>query len=271
MKQKIDLFKLVQGVPIRDLRVRFNSLRKDYLITGRVSYLTRLSFVACINLGYAIESYLKQGLIELGNKNTGLQKSHDLKKLFNACVVKGLYKNIEVSEDFLDYCNSVFQMRYPSSTINECLRAYQRDKIINLSSDYILAYDDLIAQLDEALLDYTEDYYSSSIVFITCNINEHSSRLFYHHNLYALKRFEKYKEIVIKNYPNNKSAINELNNGPDYFWSYDKTSRLFYVSIAEAESLHPKPAKGFKFPGTLIRNAEGKVISWSSATSLYTP
>jgi len=246
---------------IRQYRLQFNSLRAGYMQSGRLSALYGMSMSAAISLGYALESYFKQGLIELGVKNLKLQYSHDLKLLLEGCQNKGLYNDLKVSDDFMAYADSLFQMRYPSSTTAQALKAYERGNVIAAGWDFLLAYDDLFIRLDQDLLSYTNDFLSSSVIRICCNADANDSRVFFHHNLYVFKDFERLQALITQNYPNNKSALTVLSEGPDALWNNNRFGPIFYISRQEALLQYPNPAKDFVFPGEVIRNANGQIIA----------
>ncbi len=123
-------------------RINFNGLRTDYYISGRMLFLHNQYSTGAIMFGYAIESFFKQTLLEFGNKNKKLQHSHNLKILFQSCKDKGAFEDVEVPIDFIDFSNSVFQMRYPITQIKEALKTYDRDNVLGFEKTYLFCYDD---------------------------------------------------------------------------------------------------------------------------------
>jgi len=237
-------------------RVNFNGLRTNYYVSGRMLFLHNELSTGAIMLGYAIESFFKQTLLELGNKNQKLQHSHDLKFLFESCKKKGAFNDVQVPNDFIDFSNSVFQMRYPSTQIKEALKAYDRNNVIGLELTYLFCYDDFFQQLDESLFSLTKDHYSSSILKIFAGINEKQRQYGLYFNSAVLKNYEVYRERTKVHFAPNKEAIKALNNEADFFWTdgydYHIYADLKYY-IANRELLK------FKFPGEVIRDEKGKI------------
>ena len=116
----------------------FNPLRTEYYVSGRTMYLHGNLYVGSILFGYAIESILKEALLFVGNSKPKLQHSHDIKVLFNSCLDKGVFTSVEVPPDFIDFSNSLFQMRYPSKVISESLKAYEKNCTTDLYNPFLI-------------------------------------------------------------------------------------------------------------------------------------
>jgi len=234
----------------------FNPLRTEYYVSGRSEFLHDNLSVGSILLGYAIESILKETLIRLGNKSEKLQHSHNLKLLFQSCIDKGAFANIQVPEDFLDFSNSLFQMRYPSVTVSETLKAYDRNNTISLTKEYLFSYDDFFQQLDEELFKITQDAYSSTILRIFAGLTKEKRHFGLYFNMPALKNYDIYKERVNKYFAPNKQAISLLENDADYFWT-DGYNYNIYAGLEYYKT--QTPLANFKFPGEVIRDKTGKI------------
>jgi hypothetical protein len=181
--------------------------------------------------------------------------------LYHACRENGIYSNVSVSEDFLDYANSLFQMRYPISTIEETRNATARNNVLGMSWDFLLAYDDFLFQLDLALLSYTNDRYSSSINIICTEAHQPKSHLFLYQNIFTLNKLHTFTAILEQHYPNNTDALAALLDR-NRFWTANEVSPIFYTDYHTALNLYANAAKNFVFPGNVRRDPEGNVIAF---------
>jgi hypothetical protein len=234
----------------------FNPLRTEYYVSGRSELLHDNLSVGSILLGYAIESILKETLIRFGNNKPKLQHSHNLKLLFQSCLDKGAFNKIQVPDDFLDFSNSVFQMRYPSVAISETLKAYDRNNAISLTKEYLFSYDEFFQQLDEELFQITQDAYSSTILRIFASLSKEKRQFGLYFNVPALKNYDKYKERVKKYFTSNKEAISLLENEPNFFWT-DGYNYNIYAGFEFYKT--QTPLANFKFPGKVVRDKTGRI------------
>lgn len=234
----------------------FNPLRTEYYVGGRTMYLHDNLSVGSILFGYAIESILKETLLFLGNSNKKLQCSHDLKILYNSCLDKGAFTLVEVPVDFIDFSNSLFQMRYPSTAIKETIKAYDKNKTIGLKKSYLFCYDDFFQQLDEAFYQLSQEPYSSSILRIFAGLQENKRHFGLYFNTPALSNYELYRERINKYFTPNKGAIKLLENEAEYFWS-DGYDYNIYADLNYYSNNRELPK--FKFPGNVIRDKNGNI------------
>jgi hypothetical protein len=241
-------------------RIDFNYLRTEFYVSARMLFLNDQCWTGCILYGYALESFFKQGLLESGNKKMKLQHSHDLTLLFDECKKKGLFQEVRVPQDFVDYANSLFQMRYPSSSKKETLKAMERNNVMSTTKPYLFCYDELFQQLDEALFEYTKDHYSSSVLKVYAGINERDPQYGLYCNYAALSNYEQYKNRVAQFFIPNRDANRLLaSNKADFFWGDAKGFKIYagldyYINNPELDK--------FKFPGTVFRDKDGLITGW---------
>jgi hypothetical protein len=238
-------------------RNQFNDLRLEYLATGRAAMVYLMLWAGAINLGYAVESYLNQGMLELGIKKNIIQNSHDLRKKLKECRKLGLYKSVDSSNDFLQYVEWLFNMRYPTSFDKYGNFAYEIGKAISIDSATFHLYDDLICQLDDDLRGFVQSHSVSTLVRAAAISNEIKAKLIFYYNAPALSRLAEFTEIVERNFTTNFSAISELHKGENYFWNYFKLPDKNYMSFDGAKNFYQ--SKNFKFPGKVVRNSKGVV------------
>ena len=221
-------------------------------------YLHDNLWVGSILFGYAIESIFKDAALFLGNTNKKVQNSHDLKFLFKSCRSKGAFTNVEVPEDFLDFANSLFQMRYPSIEISETLKAYAKDKTISVNKHYLFCYDDFFHQLDEEFFKLSHEPYSSTILRIFAGLSEGKRHLGLYFNSEVLKNYDLYKERMNKYFPLNKAALKLLNdNNAEYFWT-DGHNYSIYADLNHYANNRELPK--FVFPGKVVRDKNGNIL-----------
>lgn len=241
-------------------RIDFNSLRTDFYVSGRMLFLNDQCWSGSVMYGYAIESFLKQALLESGNKRMKLQHSHDLGLLFNECKKRELFLQVQVPQDFIDYASSLFQMRYPSTSKKETLKAMERNNVMSVTKTVLFCYDELFQQLDEFFFQFTQDAYSSSVLKVFAGINSRDCQYGLYCNYAALKHYNEYKVRIERFFEKNREANAMLAaNTPEYFWGDAKLYKIYagldhYINNPE---LHQ-----FKFPGKVIRDKDGLITGW---------
>jgi len=242
----------------QEQRRYFNTLRVNYFLSARILFLFNQFHNGCILYGYAIELVFKQSLVELGNKDDKLRKSHNLVLLLRKCQSKGLFKGILATNDFIEYSNSLFQMRYPSTERKESLKAIKMNKAIVWDKNLLFLYDDYFQQIDEALYQHTNDWQSCAILRLFAGIDDSKNQMGLHYNSAILRNIELYRERLKKYYPNNTASIQTLENDAAYFWKcpFDK---IPYADFAQ--SLENRDISSFTFPGKVTRDKSGRIIS----------
>jgi hypothetical protein len=222
-------------------------------------YLHDQFWTGSMLFGYAIESFLKQALLELGNSKHKLQHSHDLKLLFNSCIDKGVFKDVEVPVDFIDFSSSLFQMRYPSTVIKESHKAYGRNNTIVVGKFLLFCYDDFFQQIDESLYALTGDHYSSSVLKIFAGINGNDKLYGLYCNAPVLKNYQLYKERTKEYFPNNKESLAMLENDAEYFWNDGNNFKIYKGLDHYSQN---RELMKFKCPGKILRDKHGNITAF---------
>jgi len=210
-------------------------------------------FAGGIMLGYAVETTLKAGLLEVLNneeqkKNKILRKSHDIVKILNECRKYGVFREIEISRDFLEHINNNFQ-RYPSQMHDIFRKASERNIVLSNSPDNVYYYDDLIVQLDTYLLKYTSDPAISMIYFAYRTLETKYAHDLLRENAFALNLFKKFEQRVNKRLPPREDLkhliVQNLSKGPAYYWN---EGRDMDSAIAKMKQISEQyKASRFKF------------------------
>lgn len=135
-------------------RSRYTYLRFDYYVAGRTVWLSGQMAMGGMLLGYAIETALKHLLVECGEANNrAVARGHDYLELVKMCKSAGKLHGLKASGDFLRYAQDGFHMRYPSQQRQTLQKAEADGTSLNKGIDNLPAYDDLIMQLNDAVVE----------------------------------------------------------------------------------------------------------------------
>lgn len=209
-------------------RNKYSSLRYYYYHAGRFLFMRGNLHAGGIMLGYAVETTMKAGLMEVlpeeqWDKNRILKKEHGAMKIFCECKKYHMFnKDIRVSRAFLDQINNNFQ-RYPSQIDKKMEDANVCGNAWGNSSTWIHYYDDLIVQLDEYLLKRTSDPSISMIYIAFRSLEETLSRDVLRQNAFALLKFDNYVALIHQNMPDHedlrKLVYENISKGAAYYWN----------------------------------------------------
>ncbi len=181
-------------------RRKFTELRFEYYVSGRILWFNDTMSIAGMLLGYAVELSLKYALIIAGIKHRGLLNGHKPLNLFLKCEEIKAIPNVQASTDLLQYVSDMFNRRYPSQVVKTSAEANARGHAIGQSLDLILAYDDLIIQIDDALRERCSDD-SVSIGLLGAHfVNRPQGKGFFHCNVAALKNTDIYRVLLEREY-----------------------------------------------------------------------
>jgi hypothetical protein len=246
-------------------REQYRLVRYDYYHAGRVLHLMGNFHSACIMLGYAVETTMKAGLLEVFSKderknNKILNSSHNIKRIYTECRKHCLFDNVKVSDDFLEHIDYHFQ-RYPSQMQKASDNASKRNMTICNSVDWLYYYDDLIVQLDEYLLKNTSDPMISIIYHTIRTLETKYARDILLENAFAILKFNKYAEVVRNNLPERddlKTEIEEnLSKGAIFYWNPDNKQTITHDQIAAITQKYS--ASTFKLPKWKLINGQWQV------------
>ncbi|MFN8865292.1 MAG: hypothetical protein ACK5W1_13330 [Flavobacteriales bacterium] len=264
-----ELCKMEAQLTLQD-RIWWGQVSHGYYLGGRILILNKQLDLGFILLGYAIEVYLKQGLLESGfseqDDKKGLLKSHKLRKLFDKCRSRGIYKDVHIPSDFLEYADLLLNWRYPSQINKSADEASQKDKTISKEFAIIHCYDEVIHRLDKALFNFTGDQTSSAIYRICVGIDREPEGMGLYYNAAVLKDFEHYKELVFRFAAKNEQAIDLLKNkDAKFFWAPESGRQKVSFDLDLSET----KLQQFKLPGHIKRDASGRptIISFTSPFS----
>ena len=250
------LVKITHMDPKLEQRIRFAELRHQYYAAGRVLFLSNCMRMGALMLAYAIEGSLKHALNEQNFGDKGILHSHDICLLFQTCRQLGMFAHVEASPDLLEYADDLFNQRYPSQIANRSEEMVQRNRAMSMTSSILIAYDDLLVQLDTSLWTLTDDHLSSAAIIAARTSNSYDGRIFFHCNAPAVSMLDRYLETVRKYYPTEKADIDQLEKAVDHLYYFPET----HIRFAPFEQVKAaQPAKRFRYPGRVVRNSEGKI------------
>jgi len=200
-------------------RKKWSLLRYNYYSSGRNEMLIGNYSAAGILLGYAIETSFKHALIESGFDDKKILKEHNPRILMKACRKIGILKDIEVSDDFLDYINDHLKPRYPSFIDEVQKNIFSKGRADIIGPLLLSWYDDLMFEIDSWLFGKTSDNLSSCFFRATDDINLLKGKLFFHANFHACSNINQLIEMRKNHLGNNSLFIAELEKGIKNFWS----------------------------------------------------
>lgn len=255
-------------------RRKFTELRFEYYVSGRLLWFNDTMNIGTMLLGYSVELSLKYALILAGVSHKGLLHGHRPLDLFRKCVEVNALPKVEATEDLLQYVSDMFNQRYPSQVIETSAGAHARGHAIGQSLDLILAYDDLVIQLDDALRARCADESVSIGLLAAHYVNRAQGRGFFHCNVAALKNTALYRDLLEKEYAdyeakaknqgideqtlsynlnNQRQRLSTWADAPASIWTYQKVSTAIGPDF---ESLkNAAYAKHFQYPGRVSRAA----------------
>ena len=145
---------------------RFKELRQSYYIAGRSLLINQLFGMAGINLGYCIELSLKFILAYKGYAKKELYRHH-LANLYDLVIDEGHLPRQNASSDFVRFADERLNARYPMMLAEnaEANEAESRANVFTI--DMLHCYDDLILQLDDAIVEAVDNA-QVSIGFRSC-------------------------------------------------------------------------------------------------------
>lgn len=253
---------------------KFTELRLEYYSAGRALWFSDSMSIGGMLLGYAVELSLKYALIAVGLTNLRLLRSHQMLPLWRKCIELKALPSVEASDDLLQYVSDTFNQRYPSQVIETSAAANVRGHALSQSLDAILAYDDLVIQLDESLRTTYSDNSLSIAVLAAHFINRAQGRTFFHCNVAALRNTDTYRQFLEQEYAgaeekmrqegltpetiaynlnNHRQRLDTWKTAPESIWHYAKVSTAIGPDFA---SLRDKQyAKSFTYPGRVVYSA----------------
>lgn len=241
-------------------REQYRLIRYDYYHAGRLLHLIGNFHGAGIMLGYAVETTMKAGLMEVlteeqQKKNRILNHAHDVRKIFAECRRYGLFTDVGVSEDFLKHINNYFQ-RYPSQQRKVLNEADKQNRVIGNSIDWVYYYDDLIVRLDHHLFKRTSDPSISIIYHAIRTLETRYARDILRGNAFALLKFEEYAQWISQNMPERedlrKQIENNLSKDITFYWNPDSPKAVTYETIVDISKKYS--ANTFELPKWIISN-----------------
>lgn len=251
--------------------------RFDYYVAARTLWFNNQLNMGAILFGYAIESHFKHGLSIIKECPKKIQYSHDLLLLYEKAKEFDLFLDVEVSEDLLQYSNDFFTQRYPTQFINTVKEAEENMRCISIAPDIILAYDDLIMQLDQSIYSKFDTARATITLYAGKQINTKQGRIFFHNNHAFIKRIDEIIN-VLKNdleimHTEENETVYDLNkkefetivkvlNEKEKLMVFDPSM----VIVNPGRESDNKHAKNFKYPGKVTVKEDG-TKTWTSSFS----
>lgn len=251
------------------LRTKWTMLRFDFYVAGRVLWFNSCWTIGAMNFGYAAETTLKHMLAERPDAKTDKQTyKHNLSELVSQCKDAGILDNY-ISDDLVHYMNDRLHFRYPSQQRQSAENARERDHGIGQSFSDIVALDDAILHLDEAVVRMTGDSQASVLLRGAGSLDSASGNAFFHSNDAAVKRIGtarrhllEHRERIIESHRQfNPHLIETAQQHFDRLLQMvdqiTVASRGMPVTVTTED---PGPAATFQYPCTVVKDADGNAI-----------
>lgn len=262
---------------------QFSKLRYNYYVAGRALFFSGNSTeVGMYNLGHCIELTLKQALLEIV-KLGKMRNSHETDKLFALAQKEGLFGDVEVSDDLIQYIQDFFWSRYPSQIQEQTEKMYDEGRGRGFSPTMILYYDDYILQLDQSMRKKFDNLEMSIAVKASQQIDSKDGRVFFHSNIPAISKLDEYipdykalMKTIFDKMDDRHKPINEkrfrsnldiLNSGYSSLWHGEG----FTMSVGNFEEQKGfQFAKNYKNRSIVITDEKGLLMASSSFGDVMT-
>jgi hypothetical protein len=248
----------------------WTTLRYDYYTAGRTLWFSSQMQPGALMFGYAIEAHLKHLLSQRNSISQKLLHSHDLPLLFKACHDEGFVANVKTTDDLLEYALDNFHRRYPSQTRESSQRAKMKGRCLSQDIGIVLAYDDLILQLDTSITSLTKNLSNSLLTRAAHGWQCMEGRFFLHCNHAAVI----YLDRLLKSFQNVSSSSPLRDRDIHWDKCVDLNLKLQNGDLLQAENvgigvmLDEKQkadefAESFTYPGKYFELPDGSITGYS--------
>ena len=249
--------------------------RYEYYVAGRTLWFNNQMQTGALMFAYAIEAHIKHLLSNHRNCPRKLLYSHDIPILFEKSIELDLFTDVEVSDDLLRYAQDNFHRRYPSQTNETIKAASDRGHALFMDPGLVIAYDDLILQMDYSIYKKFGTPKASVAAMAAQLVDCADGRFFFHSNHAALdhlneilKMHEESLALLLKE---EDEAIHEINrrsfkerlatlSNKEILVAIDGLMR---VSPGHQQTTFKSFAKNFTYPGRYYERTDGTKV-WSS-------
>lgn len=185
-------------IELDDTLIRYWTTQKyEYYLAARTLWLGNQMQMGALMYAYAIESQLKCALIMFENQcPKGLIESkHDIPRLFEEAKKAGLFLDVFVSNDFIEFVQDGFDRRYPSQTMKRAKIAREDGRFLILIPDMCNYYDRLVIDLDKSLTNIANDF-KVSICLAAVKDSEGAGVNFFKDNSYAFQNIDYIQKLI---------------------------------------------------------------------------
>jgi hypothetical protein len=170
--------------------LEWTSQRYQYYLAGRTLWFCGQMNTGALMLAYGIEAHMKQMLSRERKCPKKLLYDHDISKLFAKSREFGFFLDVAVSDDLITFAQDNFDRRYPSQTRATVENAISLDHALGMHIGHILAFDDLILQLDQSIWRTLNDIRASIALNGAKRVASSDGRFFWHSNYAMLELWE---------------------------------------------------------------------------------
>ncbi|MEN0038914.1 MAG: hypothetical protein AAGC78_17685 [Cellvibrio sp.] len=163
----------------------------DYYVAARTLWENNQMQMAALMCAYAIEAQIKSAF-SLFQHNCPIKElnKHNVPKLFAQAKNDGIFSDVSVSGEFLEFVMDNFERRYPKQTRDRLQEIRPQGRAFILISDLNLYYDKFIIDLDTSIYKKSNDCRTSILFLAKRNLESVEGKYFFQLNPAALARLE---------------------------------------------------------------------------------
>lgn len=161
----------------------------EYYVAARTLWENSQMQMAALMYAYAIEAQIKSAFSLFQNTCPIKELNrHNIPKLFAQARSDGIFSDVSVSDEFLEFVMDNFERRYPKQTRDRLQEIRPQGRAFILISDLNLYYDKFIIDLDTSIYKKSNDCRTSILFLAKRNLEAVEGKYFFQLNPSALAR-----------------------------------------------------------------------------------
>lgn len=162
----------------------------EYYVAARTLWESNQMQMASLMYAYAIEAQIKSAFSLFPNScpEKRLGSSHDIPWLFPQARRDGIFADVSVSDEFLEFVMDNFERRYPKQTRDRLQKIRPQGRAFILIGDLNLYYDKFIIDLDTSIYTRSNNCRTSILFLAKRNLETVEGKYFFQLNPAALAR-----------------------------------------------------------------------------------
>lgn len=163
----------------------------DYYVAARTLWENNQMQMAALMYAYAIEAQIKSAF-SLFQNTCSLRElnKYNIPSLFAQARKDGIFSDVSVSDDFLEFVMDNFERRYPKQTRDRLSVIRPKGRAFILICDLNLYYDKFVMDLDRSIYKKSDDCRTSVLYLAKRNLESLEGKYFFGLNPSAWVRLE---------------------------------------------------------------------------------